>query len=55
MSDEPNTQPAGEELSDEEFAAQDAGQTASDLQAEDVLRARSRRCHQHRRNRRDRR
>ena len=37
MADETNTRPAGEGLSDEEFAAQVAGQTSSDLQAEDVF------------------
>ncbi len=37
MSDDTNTRPAGEGLSDDEFARQVAGQTASDLEAEDVF------------------
>lgn len=37
MSDESNTQPAGEGLSDEEMVRQVAGQTASDLKYTDVF------------------
>ncbi|MCW2527741.1 MAG: hypothetical protein JWM76_2601 [Pseudonocardiales bacterium] len=37
MSDDSNTHPAGEGLSDEEFVEQVGGQTASDLKAEDVF------------------
>jgi hypothetical protein len=38
MTDEPNTEPAGAGLSDDEFASQVAGQTSSDRKAEDVFR-----------------
>ncbi|MEP6852271.1 MAG: hypothetical protein ABJA87_06385 [bacterium] len=34
---EPDVRPAGEGVSDEEFARQVAGQTSSDLKAEDVF------------------
>lgn len=37
MSDESNTHPAGEGLSDEEMVRQVAGQTASDLKYADVF------------------
>ncbi len=37
MSDESNTHPAGEGLSDEEMVRQVAGQTASDLKYTDVF------------------
>lgn len=37
MSDESNTHPAGEGLSDEEMVRQVAGQTASDLKYSDVF------------------
>jgi hypothetical protein len=37
MSDESNTRPAGEGLSDEEMVQQVAGQTASDLKYKDVF------------------
>jgi hypothetical protein len=37
MSDESNTRPAGEGLSDEEMVRQVAGQTASDLEYSDVF------------------
>jgi hypothetical protein len=37
MSDESNTRPAGEGLSDEEMVQQVAGQTASDLKYSDVF------------------
>lgn len=37
MSDESNTHPAGEGLSDEEMVRQVAGQTASDLKFSDVF------------------
>lgn len=37
MSDESNTRPAGEGLSDEEMVRQVAGQTASDLKYTDVF------------------
>jgi hypothetical protein len=37
MSDESNTRPAGEGLSDEEMVQQVAGQTASDLKYGDVF------------------
>jgi len=37
MSDESNTRPAGEGLTDEEMVEQVAGQTASDLKYSDVF------------------
>jgi hypothetical protein len=37
MSDDSNTHPAGEGLSDDEFAEQVGGQTASDLKVEGVF------------------
>jgi hypothetical protein len=37
MSDESNTRPAGEGLTDEEMVEQVAGQTASDLKYRDVF------------------
>ena len=44
MSDEPNTHPAGESLSDEEMVRQVAGQTASELKYSDVFERESERA-----------